>query len=117
MTTFDSNLSALIHREVKPNINPSASFPCMLHQCLHDIEALGRRDPAMQRLNEIVSWQKQGTAFRVHDKQKFEALIMPVWFIRLKYSSFVRQLSLYGFKKIHKDTLGAQKGGTHDEDA
>lgn len=111
MTTFDSKFTALIQREVKLNINPSASFPCMLHQCLQDIEALGQRDPAMHKLSEIVGWQKQGTAFRVHDKQQFEALVMPVWFIRLKYSSFVRQLSLYGFKKIHKDTQDARKGG------
>ena len=112
MNIVDSNFKALIQREVTPRINPSASFPCMLHQCLSDIEALGQRDPAMRRLNEIVGWQQQGTAFRVHDKDKFETIIMPVWFIRLKYSSFVRQLSLFGFKKIHKDTQGVQKGGT-----
>jgi HSF-type DNA-binding len=112
MNTPDFELTALIQREVKLNIDPSASFPCMLHQCLRDIEALGQRDPAMQKLSAIVGWQKQGAAFRVHDKHQFEALIMPVWFIRLKYSSFVRLLSLYGFKKIHKDTQDAQKGGT-----
>ena len=109
-----SHMRALIQREVKQNnnINPSASFPCMLHQCLTDIQALSQRDPAMASLQTIVGWQKQGAAFRVHDKKKFEDLIMPVWFVRLKYSSFVRQLSLFGFKKIHKETADAKKGGT-----
>ena len=94
-------------REVQPN--PRASFPCMLHQCLTDIEELGKRDPAMKNLQQVISWCDQPEhAFRVYDRKKFEALVMPVWFVRLKYSSFIRELSTYGFKKV---TVGGEKGG------
>ena len=89
----------------------NCSFPGMIHQCLLDIDELARRDPQMRRLQKIVSWENEGRAFRIQDKKAFETLIMPVWFVRLKYNSFLRQLSQFGFKKIYHDKESARKGG------
>lgn len=86
------------------------SFPAMLHRMLTDIDEMGRNDPSMKSIQSVVSWQAHGNAFRVHDKNKFVDFVMPTWFSRIKYSSWVRQLSSYGFQKIHED--GADKGGT-----
>ena len=86
-----------------------SSFPAMLHRMLTDIDEMGRADPSLKSLQEVVSWQEHGKAFRVHDKKKFIEVVMPTWFSRIKYSSWVRQLSSYGFQKIHAD--GVDKGG------
>lgn len=40
----------------------------------------------MRSLQEVVSWQEHGKAFRVHDKKKFIDVVMPTWFSRIKYS-------------------------------
>ena len=85
------------------------TFPAMLYRMLTDIEEMGQQDSAMKTLQEVVSWQEHGRAFRVHNKKKFINVVMPTWFSRIKYSSWVRQLSSYGFQKIH--TEGADKKG------
>ena len=76
---------------------------------LTDIDEMARREPYMKSLQSVVSWQAHGKAFRVHDKKGFIDVVMPTWFSRIKYSSWVRQLSSYGFQKVH--TNGADKGG------
>ena len=85
------------------------SFPAMLFRMLTDIDEMARREPYMKSLQSVVSWQEHGKAFRVHDKKRFIDVVMPTWFSRIKYSSWVRQLSSYGFQKVH--TNGADKGG------
>lgn len=107
--------SSAIPAAMKQTVRARANcrFPSMVHQCLFDIEELARRDPKMKNLLAIVSWEKQGQAFRIHDRKGFETLIMPVWFVRLKYNSFLRQLSQFGFKKTYHDSEFARKGGEH----
>ena len=108
-TDAHPTIPVAIKQAVKARTNES--LPRTVHQCLFDIEELGRQDPKMKKLLEIVSWENDGRAFRVHDRKSFEALIMPVWFVRLKYNSFLRQLSQFGFKKVYHDTEKVQKGG------
>ena len=95
---------------VKIERDRSASFPVMLHRMLTDVDELSLKDPDMKSLQEIVSWQPHGTAFKIHDKKKFVSIVMPIWFMRIKYTSWVRQLNTYGFKKDNDD--GPDKGGT-----
>ena len=113
LKTIATMSSSAIPTAMKQAVKARAkcSFPSMVHQCLFDIEELARRDPKMQNLLQIVSWEKQGKAFRIHDRTGFETLIMPVWFVRLKYNSFLRQLSQFGFKKNYHDSDFARKGG------
>eukprot|EP00804_Cyclotella_cryptica_P004562 CCRYP_006901-RB/>CCRYP_006901-RB protein AED:0.43 eAED:0.43 QI:0/-1/0/1/-1/0/1/0/74 len=47
-------------------------------------------------LEAIVSWLKHGRAFKIHDPKAFAEVIMPRFFNQSKYTSFQRQLNLYG---------------------
>jgi hypothetical protein len=52
--------------------------------------------------SHIVSWDSEGTSFKVHDPVVFVDEIMPTYFNQTKYKSFQRQLNLYGFVRIHQ---------------
>lgn len=70
-----------------------APFPVMLHTMLQTVEEAG--------LTDIVSWQPHGRAFAVHDIPRFLQIVLPQFFQQQhKYTSFQRQLSLYGFIRL-----------------
>lgn len=50
--------------------------------------------------NNIVSWSKDGTKFFVYDKDYFTKNIQCKYFSSTSFSSFVRQLNFYQFKKV-----------------
>ncbi|CAB9525904.1 shock factor protein 2 [Seminavis robusta] len=94
---------AMMNLPVLPTSGMPTEFPCLLHRCLTEIEELVKRDSDMLRLKSVVCWQRNGASFRVIDKKRFERLIMPVWFPRIKFASFFRLVSMYGFVKISSD--------------
>lgn len=51
-------------------------------------------------IKHIVSWENSGLSFSIHNLQSFESSILPKYFRHNRYSSFVRQLNMYGFHKI-----------------
>ena len=55
----------------------------------------------------IISWLPCGTMFKVHNKEKFEKEILPRFCRHKKHKSFLRQLSMYKFKRI---TEGPNRG-------
>lgn len=60
-------------------------------------------------LASIVSWQSHGRCFIVRDADRFEEHVLPRFFKMAMYTSFRRQLNIWGFKRL------AQK--THDDGA
>ncbi|CAB9504018.1 Heat stress transcription factor [Seminavis robusta] len=80
----------------KPSDIPQ-EVPMFLRKTYHMIDSC---DPT------IACWSDDGETFIVKDPSKFEATIIPQFFKHSKFTSFVRQLNFYSFRKIkYMDTL------------
>jgi hypothetical protein len=75
------------------------TFPVKLHKLLHAAEQNGKTD--------LISWLPDGQKFKVHDKERFAAELMPHYFASCTYKSFQRSKNLWGFQTISK---GVHKG-------
>ncbi|KAI1718120.1 HSF-type DNA-binding domain-containing protein [Ditylenchus destructor] len=49
---------------------------------------------------DTICWDRSGMSFHIYDLYKFCEVVLPRFFKHKNMSSFVRQLNLYGFKKI-----------------
>ncbi|KAM7394918.1 hypothetical protein PAMA_006587 [Pampus argenteus] len=55
--------------------------------------------------NECICWSQEGNSFMVLDEQRFAKEILPKFFKHNNMASFIRQLNMYGFRKVmHIDT-------------
>ena len=50
----------------------------------------------------IIGWKSHGRCFRVNDVSLFVESIMKEQFTHTKFTSFQRQLNLYGFKRFSR---------------
>ncbi|XP_054249065.1 heat shock factor protein 2 [Indicator indicator] len=55
--------------------------------------------------NRLITWSQNGRSFLVLDEQTFAKEILPKYFKHNNMASFVRQLNMYGFRKVvHVDS-------------
>jgi HSF-type DNA-binding len=80
-------------------------FPARLHAVLFKIEE--------DDLSSVVSWQPHGRCFLIHKPKEFCSVIMPAYFKMNKFPSFLRQLNLYGFRRLTRK--GPDRGGYYHE--
>lgn len=76
---------------VGPVAYKALSFPFKLQALLDLLELKGE--------SSVLSWMPHGRAFRVHDPSAFVRGLLPRFLGMSKFSSFHRQLLLYGFTK------------------
>ncbi|XP_077567727.1 heat shock factor protein 2 [Stigmatopora nigra] len=50
--------------------------------------------------NELICWSQEGNSFLVLDEQRFAKEILPKFFKHNNMASFIRQLNMYGFRKV-----------------
>ncbi|RHY29096.1 hypothetical protein DYB32_005423 [Aphanomyces invadans] len=53
----------------------------------------------------IAGWSDNGGSFVVREPKEFAAVMLPKYFKHNNFSSFVRQLNFYGFRKTKKEVL------------
>ena len=82
----DDSVELLLERNV-PSKEPT--FPIKLHMIL-----------ASPEFTSIVSWLPHGRAFRIIQQKEFEEKVIPLYFRHGRLSSFCRQVSGWGFRRI-----------------
>ena len=78
------------------------SFPAKLYDLVE-----GHSRSAESEEDLVVSWCEGGLAFIVRDLTRFCEEVLPQHFCHNKWASFIRQLNLYGFRRI---TQGQSSG-------
>lgn len=94
-----------VNKNININKSSQETFPTKLHKIISRCE--------IDEYSDVISWLPHGRAFRIHDTKAFVTKVMPKYFYISKITSFIRQLSLYGFRKVSRK--GIDKGAYYHD--
>ncbi|XP_043689435.1 heat stress transcription factor B-2a-like [Telopea speciosissima] len=86
-----------------PRTKCPAPFLCKTYDLLEEEEEEEGNKGGDDHGRRIVSWNEEGTGFVVWSPQDFSQFTLPRYFKHSNFSSFIRQLNTYGFKKVATD--------------
>ncbi|EJD53312.1 hypothetical protein AURDEDRAFT_157884 [Auricularia subglabra TFB-10046 SS5] len=87
-------------------VKRQGGIPQFLDKLYHMVE-----DPN----TDLIKWSDSGDSFVVTDQERFSKEILGRWFKHQNFGSFVRQLNLYGFRKVPHLQQGALHSDTSQE--
>uniref|UniRef100_A0A915KID1 HSF-type DNA-binding domain-containing protein n=1 Tax=Romanomermis culicivorax TaxID=13658 RepID=A0A915KID1_ROMCU len=61
------------------------------------------------KYEQSIGWDESGLTFRIKEPYKFSLEILPQYFKHSNLNSFVRQLNMYGFRKVNSLERGSMK--------
>jgi heat shock transcription factor 1 len=64
--------------------------------------------------DDLIAWDPTGGSFHVYDQSRFAREILPRYFKHNNFASFIRQLNMYGFRKISTIEHGSLKNERDD---
>ncbi|XP_044490554.1 heat stress transcription factor A-8 [Mangifera indica] len=80
---------------VKSSENGSVSVAPFLKKCYDMVDD--------ESTDLIISWSQNGESFVIWDMTEFSVKLLPKYFKHNNFSSFIRQLNIYGFRKVDTD--------------
>lgn len=85
----------MLKQEDVENLSDVSGFPKKLFKIIHNSEN-----------NELIAWNKEGTQFTIFNPNEFSEKILgnSDMIASSNYSSFIRQLNMYGFHKVKTKT-------------
>ncbi|XP_022687287.1 heat shock factor protein-like isoform X2 [Varroa jacobsoni] len=66
------------------------------------------------KYDELISWSSTGQSFIIHNQNRFAKDVLPNFFKHNNMASFIRQLNMYGFRKMVNIDSGGLKGTKDD---
>ncbi|KAG5058880.1 hypothetical protein AAZX31_05G225500 [Glycine max] len=77
-------------------VKSSGSVPPFLKKCYDMVQDCNT--------DSVICWSHDGVSFVISDITQFSVTLLPTYFKHNNFSSFIRQLNIYGFRKIDTDS-------------